>query len=165
MRPTGSRSSREAAENGRSWTYAELLDLSERAARALLGRFRPGERVAFWAANVPEWLPAFYGAALAGLTLVTVNPAYKRRELEYVLAKSRAAGVFVAGAYRGFDMEAAVAEARPGLPELREVLPVAANSTAFRGRRVRRRPKCRGWRRATRRSSCSPRAPPGRRRA
>ena len=77
-------------ENGRSWTYAELLDLSERAARAMLGRFRPGERVAFWAANVPEWLPAFYGAALAGLTLVTVNPAYKRRELEYVLAKSRA---------------------------------------------------------------------------
>ncbi len=113
-------------EGGRSWTYAQLLDIAERTARALLGRFRPGERVAFWAANVPEWLPALYGAALAGITLVTVNPAYKRRELEYVLSKSRAAGVFVAGAYRGFDMEAAVAEARPSLPDLREALPIAA---------------------------------------
>ena len=112
-------------ENGRSWTYAQLLDISERTARALLARFRKGERVAFWAPNVPEWLPALFGAALAGITLVTVNPAYKRRELEYVLSKSRAAGVFVAGVYRGFDMAAAVAEARPGLPDLREVLPIA----------------------------------------
>jgi fatty-acyl-CoA synthase len=30
----------------RTWTYSELLTESERAARALLGRFAPGERIA-----------------------------------------------------------------------------------------------------------------------
>jgi len=107
---------------GRSWTYSELFDRSLRTARALLTRFEPGERVAFWAPNVPEWIPALYGCALAGITLVTVNPAYKRRELEHVLAKSRAAGVFTAPSYRNFDMEAAIAEARPSLPNLRHVI-------------------------------------------
>lgn len=113
-------------EGGRIWTYAELLDRSLHAARALLARFQPGERVAFWAPNVPEWLPALYGCALAGITLVTVNPAYKRRELEYVLSKSRAAGVFLADSYRGFDMEAAVHAAAPNLPYLREIVSVAS---------------------------------------
>ncbi|BCH23477.1 class I adenylate-forming enzyme family protein [Mesorhizobium sp. L-8-3] len=110
---------------GRSWTYEQLLDVSLRTARALLARFRPGERVGFWAPNVPDWIPTLYGCAFAGITLVTVNPAYKRREMEYVLSKSRAAGVVHAGAYRGFDMAAAIAEAAPNLPGLREVIPVS----------------------------------------
>jgi fatty-acyl-CoA synthase len=113
-------------ESGRTWTYAQLLADAERVARALLARFRPGERVAFWAPNVVEWLPALYGCALAGITLVTVNPAYKRRELEYVLAKSRAAGIFHNAAYRGFDMAEAVAHVRPRLPDLREIIPIPA---------------------------------------
>ena len=65
----------------RQWTYAELLADAERAARALLTRFTPGERVAVWAPNSPEWVILEFGAALAGLTLVTVNPAYQGDEL------------------------------------------------------------------------------------
>lgn len=61
----------------RRLTYGELLEESERCARALLGRFQPGERVAVWAPNVPEWEILEFGAALAGVILVTVNPAYK----------------------------------------------------------------------------------------
>jgi acyl-CoA synthetase (AMP-forming)/AMP-acid ligase II len=55
----------------RRWDYADLLADSERVARALLGRFAPGERVAVWAPNCPEWLLIEFGAALAGLTLVS----------------------------------------------------------------------------------------------
>ena len=44
---------------------------------ALLGRFEPGERIAVWAPNIPEWEIVEFGAALAGMILVTVNPAYK----------------------------------------------------------------------------------------
>src|SRR5882724_11713536 len=69
----------------RRWTYAELLADAERVAQALLARFEPGEHVALWAPNLPEWTIAAFGAALAGLTLVTLNPAYKAHELRYVL--------------------------------------------------------------------------------
>ena len=111
--------------DGRRWTYAELLAASERVAAALLTRFRPGEHVAFWAANTPEWQLAFYGCALAGIVLVTVNPAYKARELDYVLRNSAAVGLFTMDAYRGEDALAAVASVRPGLPRLREVIRIA----------------------------------------
>jgi fatty-acyl-CoA synthase len=106
----------------RQWTFAELLTESERAAGALLARFDPGERIAVWAPNCPEWLLLEFGAALAGLTLVTVNPALRPRELAHVLGNSRVAGVFLASEYRGASLEASLEEIRPELPALRHVV-------------------------------------------
>jgi fatty-acyl-CoA synthase len=106
----------------RRWTFAELLTESERAACALLARFDPGERIAVWAPNCPEWLLLEFGAALAGLTLVTVNPALRPRELLHVLGNSRAAGVFLAPEYRGASLEASLEEIRPRLPALRHLV-------------------------------------------
>jgi fatty-acyl-CoA synthase len=105
----------------RSWTYAEFLRQSERTAQALLTHFAPGERIAVWANNSPEWLLLEFGAALAGLVMVTVNPAYRPRELAYVLRQSRAAGLFHIREFRGNPMVQSVAEVRGELPELREV--------------------------------------------
>jgi fatty-acyl-CoA synthase len=110
---------------GRCWSYAELLADSERVARALLGRFDPGERVAVWAPNCPQWLLLEFGAALAGLTLVTVNPALRAREVAYVLGQSRADGVVLAPAYRGADLAEMLTQVRGGLPGLREVISLA----------------------------------------
>jgi fatty-acyl-CoA synthase len=109
----------------RRWDYAGLLAGSERVARALLGRFTPGERVAMWAPNCPEWLLMEFGAALAGLTLVTVNPALQAREVAYVLGQSRAHGVVLAPAYRGADLAGMLAQVRGDLPGLREVISLA----------------------------------------
>ena len=109
----------------RTWTYAELLSVAERIARALLARFAPGERIAVWAPNCPEWMLLQHGVSLAGMVLVTVNPALRARELRYMLAQSRAAGIFFADAYRGFDMAGAVASLRDGLPGLREAIPLS----------------------------------------
>jgi fatty-acyl-CoA synthase len=106
----------------RRWTFDQLLEDSERAARALLGRFQPGERVAVWANNIPEWLLLEYGCALANLTLVTVNPALRPRELAHVLGQSRAAGVFVVPEFRGNPMAASLESVRADLPDLREVV-------------------------------------------
>jgi fatty-acyl-CoA synthase len=103
----------------RSWTYAELLAAAEKIARSLLARFDPGDRIAVWAPNCPEWMLLQHGVSLAGMLLVTVNPAYRAAELRYVLAQSRAAGIFFADEYRGYDMAAAIEEILPGLPELR----------------------------------------------
>jgi fatty-acyl-CoA synthase len=104
------------------WTYAELLADAELTAHALLTRFEPGEHVAVWAPNIPEWVLLQYGAALAGLVLVTVNPAYQAGELEYVLRQSRAVGVFTMPEYRGNPMAKSVEAVRAGLPDLREVV-------------------------------------------
>jgi fatty-acyl-CoA synthase len=109
----------------RSWTYAELLAEAERVARALLTRFAPGERVAVWAPNRAEWILLQQGASLAGLVLVTVNPANRQVELDYALRQSRAAGIFFAPEYRGFDMARAVRTARAVAPELRETVSLA----------------------------------------
>ena len=106
----------------RRWTYTELLDESERAARALLGRFQPGERLAVWAPNIPEWVIVEMAAGLAGLVLVTVNPAYRPAELAYVLRQSRAAGILSVPEFRGNPMAASLEQVRPELEELREVV-------------------------------------------
>src|SRR3954453_15629156 len=106
----------------RTWTFEELLSHAERSARALLQRFGPGEHVAIWAANSPEWPLVEFGAALAGLTLVTVNPAYRSAELSHVLRQSKAVGVLIQPRYRGADLMAAVESVRPDLPGLRDVV-------------------------------------------
>jgi fatty-acyl-CoA synthase len=106
----------------RRWTYRELLADAERTAAALLERFSPGEQVAIWANNRPEWVLLEYGAALAGITIITVNPALRSGELRHVLANSGAQGLFTLPGYRGTDMLATLAAIRPDLPRLREVV-------------------------------------------
>jgi fatty-acyl-CoA synthase len=105
----------------RRWTYAQLLADAEQAARALTVRFAPGERLAVWAPNLPEWVILEYAAALAGLVLVTVNPALRPAELAYVLNQSGAAGIFLVPEFRS-PMAQFLEEVRPDVPTLREVV-------------------------------------------
>jgi fatty-acyl-CoA synthase len=108
----------------RTLTYQRLLVDAEQVARALLARFRPGEHVAVWAGNCVEWIVLEYGAGLAGLVLVTINPAYQAGELAYVLRQSRSVGLFHMSSFRGNPMTQILADIRPALPELREVVPL-----------------------------------------
>src|SRR5690606_29463839 len=107
---------------GRRWTFAEVLADAERLGENLAARYRPGERIAVWAPNVPEWVVLEYAAALAGLVLVTVNPSYQARELDYVLRQSRAAGLFLIEEFRGNPMGAIAAKVAADIPALREVV-------------------------------------------
>jgi len=129
---------------GRRWTYAEMLAEAEQAARALLGRFEPGERVAVWANNIPEWILLEHAAALAGITIVTVNPALRAEELTHVLGQSRSSGVFLVPDYRGTPMTRLLDEVRGGLPALREVVSFAAwDEFTAAGTAVRELPRVR----------------------
>jgi len=105
----------------RQWTYAELLADAQRCAHWLLQHFAPGEHVAVWAHNLPEWVIVEYGAALAGLTLVTVNPSLQPEEVKYILGQSKAAGVLLVPEVRGNQLVAHIEAIRPDLPELRHV--------------------------------------------
>ena len=107
---------------GRRWTYAELLRDAETIAGALTARFEKGERVAVWAPNIPEWVLLEYGAALAGVVLVTVNPSFQAKELEYVLGQSRSSGIFYTPAFRGNPMHEHLQQVVGDLPELREIV-------------------------------------------
>ena len=106
----------------RSWTYTQLLDEATLAAKALRTRFEPGERVAVWAPNYPEWVVVEFAAAMAGLILVTVNPGFRAHEVQYVLNQSRSAGVITATEFRGNPMLSIVHEVQPECPELREII-------------------------------------------
>ena len=72
--------------------------------------------------NLPEWVLLEYGAALAGLTLVTVNPSLQPAEARYVLGASRAAGLFLVPEVRGNPLAVHAKAIGAELPELRLVL-------------------------------------------
>lgn len=120
-------------QTGRRWTYTELLADSERLALALATRFRPGERVVVWSPNSPEWVLLEYACALAGLVLVTANPAFQAKELRYTLEQSGAVALFRVEDFRGNPMAEIGAEASEGLTAIREVTDPNDSEALFRG--------------------------------
>src|ERR687892_1422429 len=71
------------------YTYAELLEEVDRAARGLLALgVARGDRIGIWSPNATEWMITQYAAAKTGAILVNINPAYRLRELEYALNQS-----------------------------------------------------------------------------
>jgi hypothetical protein len=61
----------------------------------------PG-RATLWRAKVGS--DSKVAAGMAGMVLVTVDPAFRARKIEYVLKQSRSSGVFVVSAFRGNPM-------------------------------------------------------------
>jgi acyl-CoA synthetase (AMP-forming)/AMP-acid ligase II len=95
-----------------------VLDAALRCAGFLVHRLPAGAHVAAWAPNVPEYQILEYGVALAGMTLVTVNPAYQPAEARYVIADSEAVAVFAVAEFRGrrlVDQALAFRSEIPGL--------------------------------------------------
>ena len=77
--------------SGQVLTYGEL----EAAIRSLAGGlaaagFGRGDVLALMAPNSPEYAVVFHGAAMAGGTVTTINPAYTQAEVRHQLADSGA---------------------------------------------------------------------------
>lgn len=122
----------EIATRADRWSGAtQALELCRSAARCRAGgarlapSIRGGRTYRRLAPNSPEWILLEFGVALAGLTLVTVNPACQADELAYVLGQSEAVALFVAPEYGGCDLLAVVREAQPRLSHLRRVISFA----------------------------------------
>ncbi|MFC9763523.1 AMP-binding protein [Rhodococcus jostii] len=108
---------------GRRWTYAGLRADVDALASALLEEgIVPGDRVAIWAPNCPEWVLVQFAAAKVGAILVNLNPAYRSHELEYVLTQSGIRLMFAVPSFKTSDYEAMVTEVSPRCPGLDRVI-------------------------------------------
>jgi fatty-acyl-CoA synthase len=76
----------------RRWTFAQLKDHVDRSARGLIGLgIQPGEKVALWMPNRPEWVHLLFAVAKIGAVLVPINTRFRTADLEYVLRQSDSA--------------------------------------------------------------------------
>ncbi len=114
---------------GLRWSYAEFSAAVDRAARGMLALgIEPGEHVALWATNVPEWIVLQFATARIGAVLVTINPAYRPYELQYVLEECDARLLFLVERFKSSDYYAMIDEL---CPELRNGAPGALAAARF----------------------------------
>ncbi|MCA1729226.1 MAG: AMP-binding protein, partial [Actinobacteria bacterium] len=105
-------------DRGLRYSYAEFNEVVERCARALMALgLKKGDHVAVWGQNVPEWVTLQFATGKIGVVLVTVNPAYRSRELSYVLEQSDAAALFLTEGARGADFVDILQGAVPDLAD------------------------------------------------
>jgi fatty-acyl-CoA synthase len=101
----------------RSWTFEALRDDAATLAVALLSRYEPGERIALWAPPCAEGVLLQFAAALAGLVLVRIDPAWPARGMARILEISDAAGLFVLAETHGGRLSRAAEHAPSALRE------------------------------------------------
>jgi len=85
-------------------TYSEFRDDVDNFARSLIALgVKPGDKVAIWATNVPQWFVTFWASVKIGAVLVTMNTAYKIREAEYLLRQADVHTLVMIDGYRDSD--------------------------------------------------------------
>jgi len=110
-------------------TYREFQADVDEAARGLLALgLQRGDHVALWATNVPQWVVLQFATARIGVVLVTVNPAYRPFELQYVLKQSDAKALFLVDRFKSSDYFAMLNEV---CPELATATPGDLQSAEF----------------------------------
>lgn len=120
-------------EIGREWSYSELLQDAQKVGRALASRHPAGTRIGIFGSNCPEWVLIEYGAALAGLTLVTVNPSFTPREVKYVLEQSGAEAIYYLPHVRGAALKPIVDEACADLPAVQHRIAITDEEVMLAG--------------------------------
>ena len=120
----------------RRWTYAEFAAEVDHAAKGLMALgVVPGEKVALWMNNKPEWLFLMYAVAKVGAVLVPLNTRYRTADIHYVVTQSNT-GTLISDDRSGpVDYLAMVREVLPdtaagpptdhrlaGFPDLRRVV-------------------------------------------
>jgi fatty-acyl-CoA synthase len=117
--------------SGRRWTYSQLrADVDFLAQGLLAAGISKGDRVGIWAPNCPEWLFTQYATAKIGAILVTINPAYQSRELEYVLKAAGIRLLVAAESFNAADYATMIAEVGPRCPALEQVVLIGSTQWA-----------------------------------
>jgi long-chain acyl-CoA synthetase len=101
------------------FTYATLSAQSRAVAAELTGKFgvKPGDRVALWVKNCPEFVSSVFGILSSGGVVVPINNFFKPAEVSYIVNDS-GANVLITGAELAAHSDTLKA-ARPTLNILR----------------------------------------------
>ena len=92
-------------------TYADLGEMAARIAGAFRAAgLRPGDRVAIFMRNNPEYIISLFGALHAGLCIVPVNVRLHPKELAYILGNAECRAL-VFGEEKAADVGEATADA------------------------------------------------------
>lgn len=91
-------------KRGIRYSYSEFHEKCNQLAKGLIRLgIRKGDKVSVWAYNVPEWVLLQFATAKIGAVLVTVNTAYKAKELEYLLKQSDSTTLFLVQECKGVN--------------------------------------------------------------
>ncbi|WP_419845652.1 AMP-binding protein [Candidatus Poriferisocius sp.] len=113
----GDRDALVSVEQGLRYTYNEFAAAVDEVAAGLMGMdVQVGDRVGIWSPNCAEWVLVQYATARIGAILVTINPAYRVAELEYVLNQSGISVLVAAEAFSHSDYRGMVEEVWDGVP-------------------------------------------------
>ncbi|MGH7301694.1 MAG: AMP-binding protein, partial [Candidatus Rokuibacteriota bacterium] len=101
---------------GRRWSFADLSAGIDRLARGLIGLgVRPGEKVALWMVNRPEFIEAMFAVMKIGAVLVPVNTRLRTEDTAYILGQSDSAVLLIADRSGPVDYIGMVRELAPSL--------------------------------------------------
>jgi len=123
------------AFQGRRWSFAELSASVDRLAGGLIGLgVTPGEKVALWMVNRPEFVEAMFAVIKIGAVLVPINTRFRTDDVAYVLGQSDSTTLVIADRSGPIDYLGMVRELAPSLaggatrearfPHLRRVISV-----------------------------------------
>ena len=102
--------------HGVRWNWREFnAEVDAHAAGLVAMGLNPGERIAIWAQNRPEWAITQFAAARAGLILVNLNPAARTGEAHEQLQLVTPRALIVQDAFKTSDYIAMVQEMLPEL--------------------------------------------------
>jgi 2,3-dihydroxybenzoate-AMP ligase len=109
-------------DDTRRLCVGELLDEAARIAGLLRARgMRAGDRIVVQLPNCAEFASLFLACMELGVLPVMALPAFRRAELEYLVAFAEAKAIAIAPAYRGFDHAALARELRAAAPAMQTI--------------------------------------------
>src|SRR2546426_6686924 len=101
---------------GRRWSFAELSARVDRLARGLIGLgVAPGDKVAPWMGNRPEFIETMFAVLKIGAILVAVNTRLRTDDVAYILGQSDSSVLIIAERSGPVDYLGMVKELAPSL--------------------------------------------------
>ena len=111
--------------NGERWTYTQFNDETNRVAKGLIALgVQPGEHVALWMTNRPEWLFLMFAIARVGGCIVPLNTRYRTDDVAYTVTQSRSGTLISLDRSGPVDYQGMLMESMPSIEQTADGLKV-----------------------------------------